>query len=356
MSNHMTTTNLTQTLGNEKHNPQDDEIDLLDVIGFFWRFRRIIVSGVVLGFLGSVALWVAKQPAKSTVSANIVWWAQLSPDENGAGLASAPQQLKNFLRTPYGARAFYKGFARGVKNKSLPIEDWAIKQQGDGGLVKDIESTGRTLSIVVESAGYLTEEEIRQALPIAINSAVAAFNDKFAEVQAKITEDNLELQMQMGAIKIKALQLFDLNLNISAASEKTITEAIVRELTRNSGPDTITFLLSAIPDDNVLKRELLSEYKKQFQANEALQAQLRVLTKTLGVESVVPLTTFGTVTELVQGQTMENTAPAPHLQPLLMMIVLGVIIGGFISSIMALALSFWKRNREQLQKLFYEKS
>ena len=57
MSDSLSSAPPTQVRSDIRPEGQYDEIDLIDLIGFLWRSRKLAVGGVVLGCLIGLAAW-----------------------------------------------------------------------------------------------------------------------------------------------------------------------------------------------------------------------------------------------------------------------------------------------------------
>lgn len=336
-----------------------DEIDLVDIIGFFWRSRALVATSIVGGVLIAGATWFIKGrsddalPLRPTGPA--VWSARIGA-ENGddAGLAAVPQQLTSFIKTTAGARAFYESLAQAADRPKLKTEDLVSKQVAGQGMLKSLEIRGAEMVVTLEDTGIIKGPEMKVVLPVALNQTVAAFNKNFADVQASLMVESLNAQLKLGETKLKALQLFDRYAGLSAPLKATVVEGLMQELAVTTRPDTILFFLAAIPDTDQQKKEILTEYRKQFVAYEALQNQARTLAKSLGLESIAPMVQLGAVTDWSESAP---EAPAAGVglrivERLPLLLVLGAVLGGAFGTFVAMLRMFWVSNQQRLQEIF----
>jgi hypothetical protein len=358
MSNSSLTNELPQDLAAEKNPRVNHEMDLIEIVGFLWHSRFFVFGGAVLGVLGAASIWVANRSQEDlSAGTNIIWNAKLAAaNGNDADLLTIPAQLSSFLKTRMGSSAFYEGLAKTIKLDENTLNDLSTKQQTGDGLVKSLGIDNSQLSINIESNGILAEEEVRKALPLALNTTIDIFNNNLASMHGNLLEEGLEIQLKMSEIKIKSFQLFDRYVEFSPPVEKTIVESMIKELANNSSPDAITFLLAAVPNSAIQKSHLVAEYKKLHQANEALISQSKALAKSIGVEYVTPLATLGPVSELT---TVSSSALrfSNSLWPKLpVLLILGSLLGGLVGTFLALLRSFWKNNRQRLKAVLQENS
>ena len=91
----------------------DDEIDLVDLIGFLWRIRRYIAAGVGIGVLGATALSVIGQrKAADPSNKQIAYSVPLIEDESSTTIdpTLTPEErltkINDMLITPETAKVF----------------------------------------------------------------------------------------------------------------------------------------------------------------------------------------------------------------------------------------------------------
>ena len=329
-----------------------EEIDLIDVIGFFWRSRVLVGSGVILGLLAAATLWFIKRPsAAGAIPVSDITFELAAANNEDAGLASLPLQLTSFVKTPDGARALAEGMAAALGSKPWPIDDWASKLQAGNGFLKSIELSDSLILVTLHNPG-VSEDEFKQAVPEAMNAVISKFNQNFANMAATLTQETVKAQLRLGLIKVKALQLFDRHVNLSPSLQKTVIEGMMKELAATSKPEAVTFLLAAIPDSEAQKVELVSAYRRSYQDYESLQAQGKALAKTLNLEQVAPISPLGDVKGVRSVNVSVASIGNRLVQKLPVVLTLGLLVGGMLGTFCALLRAFWIGNRQRLEAVF----
>lgn len=340
-------------------NQDYDEIDIVDIIGFFWRARLIVAASIVTGVLIAAGTWFVKGRLEDTLTAAVgpATWSVRLGAKNGdeAALAAVPQQLSSFIKTTAGARAFYGSLVQASGKRKLKTEELVSKQIAGQGMLKSLEIRGTEMVVTLEDQGVFSQAEMKALLPDALNQMVDAFNKGFADVQAALLEESINAQLKLGETKLKALRLFDRSSALSAPLKTTVVDGLMKELSATTRPDTILFFLAAIPDTDQQKRAILAEYRKQFVAYEALQHQASTLAKSLGLESISPMVLMGPVSNLtIIPPQAPAAAPAGSrlVERLPVLLVLGAVLGAMFGTFVAMLQVFWTSNQQRLQEIF----
>ena len=195
------------------------------------------------------------------------------------------------------------------------------------------------------------KEELQQALPAALNATILAFNLKYANIYTKISEKRLDLTMRMGEIKLNSLNLFDSHFKAFPRAEQGAYSTMLLGLSRSSEPDTISFLLSVVSDENSTKKILLTNYLRYYQERETLETQGKIISQAIGVTAIAPMMPFNKLLSLT-AITAPNSAALPlPSRHLLSAAALGLTLGILGGTLASIALLFWKKNTVRLRTI-----
>lgn len=331
-----------------------DEVDLIDIVAFFWRFRALIGVMIVFGVFSATALWFVKRPpASAQQRAAGYWTAHLSSlQDDQLGIAALPEvvgTLNSFLKTPAGAHAFYEGVMR-TYGRDLPIKEWIAQDTSGHGMLKNLEVNASSVILTFRNRGLWTEDEMLEIIPAGINNAIQSFNKSFAEAQSGLFENIVDVQLKMASVKMRALQLFDQYGSLSSSTQGAVQRKLVEQLVNSNKPEVIIFMLAGIPDTIPQKKEVIFEYRKHYFAHEALEKQSRSLAKKLGVDSIFPLPHLGSVTELNSLGDLSASDRSDLLKSLPVFLAIGLVLGGVAGVVLALIYNFWASNRQRIHE------
>lgn len=328
-----------------------DEIDLIDVIGFLWKSRLIILVGVLFGMICGGGYWMNKKASNSGLPIlPQLWNVRLTMiGQSESQLALSTQYINILLKSQDGSRIFYRTLVEKT-GKTFPADEWAVKQSSGNGLVGVLEKRGDGISVEFQNIdGLWTEDEIKRGLPVAFNQVISEFNRSFMNDKYSLINDILDLQLKMNELKIKALRMFDSYAAISPQMQKTVVESLMKDFTNSGNPNSLAFLLSALPKDDAQKSSILSEYKQIYLVHQMLLSREKVIASRFGMESLVFVSEFPNDVD-VKVETKAVSAPVKLFrQSVFVTVGLGAFLGAVIGLVVALNVAFWRKNYARLK-------
>ncbi|MDQ3233012.1 MAG: hypothetical protein M3Q07_14430 [Pseudobdellovibrionaceae bacterium] len=327
------------------------EIDLIDVIGFLWKSRFFILAGVLCGMLIGGGYWMNKKVSNSELPLlPQLWNVRLTMSgQNESQLALSTQYVNLLLKSREGAKIFYRTLVEKT-GKNFPADEWAAKQSSGHGLVGVLENRGDSIFVEFQNTdGVWTEDEIKRGLPIAFNQVISEYNRAFMDDKDSLINDILDLQLKMNELKIKALRMFDSYAAISPQMQKTVVEGLMKDFTNSGNPNSLAFLLSAVPNDDAQKSSILSEYKKIYLTHQMLLSREKAIASRFGLESLAFVSEFPSDVDIKAEAKAVSTPVKLFRQSIFVMLGLGAILGAVIGLVVALNILFWRKNYARLK-------
>lgn len=333
-----------------------DDSDVIDMLGFFWRSRAITFAGLVLGSLSGAIIWfLVHSTAGNPSDVPARWLVTLDSAKDWSHGQTPPAiLLTSYLKTHDGAHAFYKELADSLGKPELKTGGWIEQQVAGAGLLRQIETNGAITTVTIENAVPLSEKDLQQALPNALNAVVDLFNLTYFGAENSVIQQMIDFQLKMGAIKLKALRTFDSQSGPKASRGETSLSNATAEIYLSARPAAVAFLLAGSTENPQQKAAALAEYRQLYAAYESLQTQLKNLDKSFSFENLTALSKFISTTHITSVY-----APQPSglskFDRLPIAIALGVLFGGLVGVLYALMLNFWRRNSSRLRGILQDK-
>jgi hypothetical protein len=345
---------------NEKADPQvngeinQNEYDLIDIIGFLWRSKHLIFGGMIIGLLMSLFLWLWMHRTADALLETVLVQARAEvtvADEQA--LALMPIILTNHMKTEAGANAFYDGL-QASGEVQINVEQNVAQQLNSRGLLKSFEVDGKSIKVTIERPYPLSAEHLRPALLSALNALITDYNDKyftFKKTQNLISEQMLEAQNGMADLKMRSLRLFDRHANFSMALNNSIVSGIMPDLANNTSADAIVFLLSVVPDSDAEKSQIIESYRQKSLNFETLKARGLNLTKTLDGEVSAQLIPISQVAD-IKGYDKGSDEKASSRLNVLTVSLVGLVLGMAAGIMVSLALNFTRQHMSRIREVF----
>jgi hypothetical protein len=330
-----------------------DDGDVIDMLGFFWRSRAITFSGLALGALSGLALWFLTHSVQNEPSdAPDRWLVTLSSvADEGNPQGPLAAFLSNYLKTREGAQVFYNALADVLDRKEFQQNYWVDRQAAGSGFIGTLESIGSSTSVMIQNEAHVTEKDLRQALPHALNAVVDSFNMTYFVSENSLIKKMIATQIKMAAIKIKAFQAFHSHAGKKINSSEAPLLGSSGENYLSTKPAAIALLLAGSPITTQQKAEILAEYRKLYATYDSLQTQIKNLDKNYGFENLTALNKFTTTTEIMPIFAPQQTILLRIFAKLPIALALGLLLGGMAGVLLSLLLNYWHYNSSRLRRI-----
>jgi hypothetical protein len=332
------------------------EFDLIDLIGFLWRWRRYLLAGMVLGALIGASSAYIKTLWQTNATIGPVgyrWKASYLIEKDIHDSQHAlPTAILSFLNTPLGASTFYGEINSKLNSPLFVVSDWVIKQQNGTGFIVSMEVDKDEVVIDVESTFPISAEDIEKSLKDSLNKTIETFNGRFAQAMASLREESLALHLQIGESKIAALKHFDQNESLSPDFKKSLLEGLTRELTQKWTVDTMIMLLgTSAPEDQTAA--FIQNYQNRLKKMETLRSLEQSLAKQSGIEDPSIISSLGSQKKLKLQDTenVERKIPTSFFARPWVGLVMGAALGFMLAVTIAAVFSFYSANRDRLKKV-----
>ncbi len=328
-----------------------DEIDLIDIIGFIWRWRKTILSCTLAGTALGGSIWAIKHRrvgAPDAVAGQ--WTAVVNPATEGFQTTLMVSNLTTFLKTDAGAQALFENPSIiGATLDESQQRRLASQQQAGSGALRSLEVKGSQLLVSLDCAAGCEADALAASIPAALNRAIAAFNLKYAEPYEKAQEEVALRQLELGSIKTQALKLYGKHAGLGKEYSQFIITGLGAALASDKTGDVVTFLLGPVPSTEPLRRKLIDEQSQAQIAFTAAQDQLKLVKTASGVETLTLLPMLSTSIELKQASSSPLPVSGKGLNNVFVAVVLGTILGGMAGIFIAAIRAFFRSNKSRLQ-------
>lgn len=329
-----------------------DDVDLIDMIAFLWRSKTAIVGGILSGVALAGVIWTIAHLGNRPVEKAGDWTASFQANKGEEPrMASLTLNLNSYLKTQSGAQSFYEAIDPEKKN-SVDQAEWAVKQINGQGMIKAVEFNGSAMTVALQNLGSQPIEDFKQSFPLALNAAIRSFNKNIADINNRLNQDQLNAQMQLANTKLKILKLFNKYSNPSSALQKQVVEGVVKDISNTAKPEPLIFLLATVPDSDTEKATLLREFQKISLELERLDAMRRNLSRSLGVDDLVPLTELSKPSTFAPVTNKANVG-VKIFERLPNTLIFGAAMGAILGTLYAVVSLFWRHNRRRFQTLIH---
>jgi hypothetical protein len=363
----------------------DDEIDLVDLIGFLWRIRRYIAAGVGIGVLGATALSVVGQrKAADPSNKQIAYSVPLIEDESSTTIdpTLTPEErltkINDMLITPETAKVFLNTLSENGLNLQSGLDPTAqlsffLAQQKNEAdkqkLAKVSTWAGGGLVFTGSWATQIEPARAAAAVVQGLNRMIDAYNAQITtriEARRHITREKMAAMLHIRA-QISA-QLFELKDRLGPTTP--LTDALLASPAPvSTTPGSETEIIKVI---RVLG---LLEHTKKITPQEAQTEKSKLARLQEEYVALLPYpqaTTDGKKEQKPTGVLYKVSAPKvsgvgsdaePIAQPALesspfksglnkspmILVVLGILLGGFLGTLVGGFAQFWRTNQARIR-------
>lgn len=333
------------------------EFDLIDLIGFLWRWRKQLLIGVLLGGLIGVSssyIKILSQPRSGSDRVGYHWKASYELVENSTQDSpyAPPSAILSFLNTPLGATSFYGEINSRLNSPLFVVSDWVSRQENGTGFIVAMDADQGEVVIDIESTFPMSADDVGKSLRESLNRIIETFNERFGKSMASIRKENLAVNLQIGALKMSALKSFDQNKSLSSNFKKYLLEGLTKDLTQKWSVDTIVMLMGS-QSSSEETISLIQSYQRQLKKLENLKSLEQPLVKQAGTEDPMIISKIGEQKKIVilDTRNTDRKMPTSFFAKPLVGIVMGAVLGLFVSLTIAVIITFYSANRERLNKI-----
>lgn len=331
---------------------EDDELNLLDVLRFIWKWRTIILSSSIVGSLlgyGSIYYRIKTQKASTN---NLIWTAVYSLESNGdkENLLGAPAILDQFLKTNAGARIFVGALNKQLDSPRINADVWSAKQEGGSGLLSSIEVINQTLVVEFNPSGQVNETEIKNLLGKSINLTIDEFNARYGRPSEQLRIEEFNIQIEIAKLKNRIIaEAYGQEEPKKDYESKFLNTPSAEGKNSIKSDQFFAMLLSKLSEDSPKKDDLIKRYVNLVVYIESLQTRYRNLLRASGVDTLFPLSK---VQNLLGITSREGPTKVSDSRPLLSKPWLGLIMGGLAGfTIGILVVTIFSLLKKQLRRM-----
>jgi hypothetical protein len=329
----------------------NDEIDLIDIIGFVWRWRKSIIGSALAGMALGAGIWAFKhQSVGAPAAVGGQWTAVVTPatDDFQNGIIVA--NLTTFLKTEVGARTLFENPSiLGAELNEPQIQRLTSQQQSGSGVLQAIETHGNQLAVTLDCAAGCNSELMAKAVPAAINRTIAAFNLTFVDPYEKAQEEISRRQLDLALVKTQALRLFSRYGGLSRDFNQYVVTGLGGILATDKTGDVVMFLLGPVPGNEPMRKKLIETQAQAQVAYTAAEDRLKVIKAAAGVETLTQLPTLPGTAELHKAPTAALPSSGKGLNNIVVAIILGGLLGGMGGIFLAAIRAFFATNAARLR-------
>jgi hypothetical protein len=325
-----------------------DELDLVNIVGFLWKWKSWIASGSLFGLVVASSIVALGKLNSGIGSDSIRWTAKVSFPQNlsQAEHDTASLTLTHFIANPAGNAALLQSFSE-AGDELAHLSCFV----GDNCLLQSAQESGASIAIFVNQPKALKEDEVRKQLLMVLNSLVGKFNAEYASPQLIRKNELLVIQNRIAHLRNRGLELFAKFSVLSSDSKNSILSAIPTQLVGEKSADMFTFLLGNVPDSNAEKAALIAEYDRLQSARDILAQKIRAVSKSLGLEIIAPLPKLSEIHSVQVLSPQSSSSDRVFANRTLAIIIFGFLAGTMLGTLVAFGLSFWNRNRDRIRQI-----
>lgn len=240
-----------------------NELDLVDIIVFIWRWRVLLAISILIGSMGGAGLGFYT-PKRLVTSQQIGTWlvtvGTLSADQ------SLTDQIPFALKSPLAASAFK---AMPTDSETLPqsiltaLISWHNKLLSNPSQTNPaIEIYGQKAVFRIDAPSDIDGAVLSKNIVAFANLAIDRYNDQIVR-PFKNLESNLEAaQLELSKITFEVIRLFESKSTTPTVVSSEILKALVNHSSGQLAKSEIYFLLGGIPDSAPEKQTLLLAFQK----------------------------------------------------------------------------------------------
>ncbi len=313
-----------------------DEIDLVDIAAFMWKWSRLIGATMLSGALLSGSIVTYKNKVQGGVGKPATWTLSYKlEDSKSADPIALPQALTIAIKTPEGSAAF-KEAAKGTPL----LLDWLGKQLALPEKSHALEVIGSDAVVSLDASWKLADNETIAKLQEAINQVIVVYNEKHASKLTSLSEEKAKLTLSQGKLLLEVVQAFEAKSPLSSLLTRELIASAITPTTNDASQGAL-ILIGALPEG-------LPERDKFYQTYISTQARLaEIASEQAALKKLFTLETLTLEKAPLLGAVEKVDAPivnAEGMKKLMVMLVAGAL-GGFILGVMGASVAqFFRSN------------
>lgn len=340
---------------------RSDELDLVDIIIFLWRWRLLIVISTLTGLTFGAVLAFYKSKVSPSLPQNGTWSlvvntsprSQISPASPVSGVAQvAPlltDQISTALRSPLATLDFSP---EKPDLSSQPFQkiltSWHAKLTSSSPATPPVlEFKGSTVYFRIEAPSGLDGTLLSQALIKTANQTISRYNQEVVTPFQKLEAERDIALLNLSKINFDVIRLFETKSSTPSALNVEILKSLVNNSSGPIAKSGVYFLLGGIPDSIPEKKTLLKDY---LQTDEAV-ARDRTISEEYKKRYPPNGPNFAPTLEQATSLTFDAAAAPPitSFNPIVYLIIGGFLGGGF-SMMIALVWQFARANSTRIRQ------
>jgi hypothetical protein len=327
----------------------NEEIDLIDMIGFAWQSRYFILCGCALAFCIALFIWYSTKVKANNTDQNQNYQVQISGEvANDTNPDLVARSLTKFSKTASGVEAFYQGLMKasndpGLKNR-IKMQDY----------IQSFDTRNDTFFVVLSAPSGWDVDQFKNTIPTALNSVIDAFNEKSEDLlrQRKTLAHQLTMtQLEFASIKYKSLLLFEKYSTLPSPSKQALLTGLGSEMATIDEDNSVLFMLNSLLGISKEAEGLIVDYEEILVKNSLIQEKIRIQKKHEVDEPTNILPKFGKVVSIQPFLSSTGAAISSINQNILVLLTLALFGGTALGLILSAMSNFWRLNQQRLRQL-----
>ena len=323
------------------------ELDLVDIIGFTWRWRRCLMvsllAGGAIGVIVVNALPVPLQSRKYGINFSV-------PSDDPTVLQALPVALTAILNTPEGSRQFYQSLPELHAGLRLTVDSWIAAQQAGEGLIRGFEPGVNRITAMVEIERSINNIEFQGHLLKTLNDLIRTFNSRYVEGVQRLEQEQIESSVAVARLKADALHMFDQYSMLSPDMKRVVASDLIDGEHSQVSIEGLVFFLGSVnePDAANAKAQLFERYQALLARQKRGRQEISARKRAIGLDIMVRLPLFDGVSA-EKGSALRGLEPkSGGVLRLVLTLLMGMIAGGFVGVIVASSIDFLRHNKNRI--------
>lgn len=327
-----------------------DEIDLVDLLGFFWRWRLWFAAFAVTGIVLSNILYFALkfQPAAKTLPGTWDIRVEFRPNEN----ATTPGTIAPFvtmLQSPQGTKLFKDLFLSQLpKSLQDPLSQWHTQWLANPGKPQYVEINESGFILHLEAMDTLELSQYKTPLEQGFQNLFDNYSTHVLEPFQNLLDKKTETLRDLGSLSFEVYRDFLNDPQFPQEVKRDFIAGLMRNTSGYLSLDQYTLILSAGSQQTTLIEKKIEKFRSVNQEFENIQSLIAQTIKTYPPTGPLPLEGSLVVakTEFAPTAVQEK-----GVSSVLKYNVLGFFLAMMLATFGALVGQFYRTNKSRILEI-----
>ena len=327
-----------------------DEIDLVDVFGFFWKWRTFFIGSACVGLAVANILHFA---VKKTIPAHVTTGSWDLTFQISSATTNTPpaniMPLITMLQTPLGAKEFKTSLLSLLPpDAQESLTQWHTQWVANPGKPQFLETTDSGFTIHAEGPQSLPFTEIAGSLEQGFQSLLATYTRHLALPFQSLIDKKTEILQSLGTLSFEAYRDFLNDPQYPQDLKKDMVGGLLKGSNAPLSLEHYVLILGSSSQDKELIHQKIQKFQSVSADFDSIQAQVQQLIKTYPPTGPLPLE--GSF-KLSSSSFIPSAAKDGKISPLVKYNVVGLFLALMLAFIGAIFWQFYQTNKTRIQQI-----